>query len=52
MKIQLEQNYYDIGVAVGTDKGLLVPVVRECESKTFATIEKDIATYAQKARDS
>ena len=48
----IEQNYYDIGVAVGTDKGLLVPVVRECESKTFATIEKDIATYAQKARDS
>lgn len=45
------QHYYDIGVAVGTDKGLMVPVIRDCEQKNFAQIEKDIIGYAKAARD-
>jgi len=45
------QHYYDIGVAVGTDKGLMVPVVRECDQKDFAQIEKDIIGYAKAARE-
>lgn len=45
------QHYYDIGVAVGTDKGLMVPVVRDCDQKDFAQIEKDIIGYAKAARD-
>jgi 2-oxoglutarate dehydrogenase E2 component (dihydrolipoamide succinyltransferase) len=44
-------NYYDIGVAVGTEKGLIVPVVRDCDQKSFADIEKDLADYAAKARE-
>jgi len=44
-------NYYDIGVAVGTEKGLIVPVVRDCDKKSFAEIEKDLADYAVKARE-
>ncbi|MEX0331645.1 MAG: 2-oxoglutarate dehydrogenase complex dihydrolipoyllysine-residue succinyltransferase [Puniceicoccaceae bacterium] len=44
-------NYYDIGVAVSTPKGLMVPVVRDCETKSFATIEQDIIGYANKAKD-
>jgi 2-oxoglutarate dehydrogenase E2 component (dihydrolipoamide succinyltransferase) len=44
-------HYYDIGVAVSTEKGLMVPVLRECENLTFAAIEKRIAELAQKARD-
>jgi 2-oxoglutarate dehydrogenase E2 component (dihydrolipoamide succinyltransferase) len=47
----VENHYYDIGVAVGTDKGLFVPVVRDCESKSFAEIEQGIADYAKKARE-
>lgn len=47
----VSQNYYDIGVAVGTPKGLMVPVIRDCNSKNFAEIEKDILAYAQLARD-
>src|SRR5690606_19808422 len=43
--------YYDIGVAVSTDRGLMVPVIRNAENLSFAEIEKAIATYAQKARD-
>ncbi len=43
--------YYDIGIAVGTEKGLVVPVVRDADRKTFAEIEKDIAGLAQRARD-
>lgn len=46
----VENHFYDIGVAVGTEKGLIVPVVRGCESKSFAQIEKDIIDYAGKAR--
>lgn len=47
----VEQHYYDIGIAVGTDKGLMVPVVRECDSKSFAEIEQAILDYAKAARD-
>ena len=46
----VSQNYYDIGVAVGTDKGLMVPVIRDCEQKSFAQIESDIIGYAEAAR--
>ncbi len=45
------KNYYHIGVAVGTDKGLVVPVVRECDHKSLAEIEKGIADFGKKARD-
>lgn len=47
----VEHQFYDIGVAVGTEKGLMVPVVRDCDEKSFAVIEKDIADFAGKARD-
>lgn len=42
--------YYDIGIAVSTDEGLVVPVVRDADRLTFAQIEKEIATLAEKAR--
>ena len=45
------QHFYDIGVAVGTDKGLMVPVLRDCDKKGFAEIEGDILNYAKAARD-
>ena len=45
------KNYYHIGVAVGTEKGLVVPVVRDVDRMSFATIEKTIAGYGKKARD-
>jgi 2-oxoglutarate dehydrogenase E2 component (dihydrolipoamide succinyltransferase) len=45
------KNYYHIGVAVGTDKGLVVPVVRDCDQKSIADIEKSIADYGRRARD-
>lgn len=44
------KKYYDIGVAVSTDEGLVVPVVRDCDRKNFAEIERDIAELATKAR--
>jgi len=47
----IQQNYYDIGVAVGTDKGLLVPVLRDCDEKSFSEIELSIANYAEDARN-
>jgi 2-oxoglutarate dehydrogenase E2 component (dihydrolipoamide succinyltransferase) len=43
--------YYDIGIAVGTEKGLVVPVVRDADRKTFAELEKDIADLATRARE-
>jgi 2-oxoglutarate dehydrogenase E2 component (dihydrolipoamide succinyltransferase) len=46
----VENHYYDIGVAVGTEKGLVVPVLRDCEQMSFAEIEKGIVSYAEKAR--
>ena len=45
------KNYYHIGVAVGTDKGLVVPVVREADRMTVAEIEGQIASYGKRARD-
>ncbi len=45
------KNYYHVGVAVGTDKGLVVPVVRNADQLSFAQIEKTIADYGKKARD-
>jgi 2-oxoglutarate dehydrogenase E2 component (dihydrolipoamide succinyltransferase) len=46
------KNHYDIGVAVGTEQGLVVPVVRDADGMSFAEIEKTIAEYGRKARDS
>jgi 2-oxoglutarate dehydrogenase E2 component (dihydrolipoamide succinyltransferase) len=46
----IQNHFYDIGVAIGTEKGLIVPVVRDADQKTFAEIEQDIADYAAKAR--
>lgn len=46
----LLKKYYDIGVAVSTDEGLVVPVVREANRKSFAEIERDISNLAEKAR--
>ncbi len=43
--------YYDIGVAVSTERGLMVPVVRDADRKSFAQIEKQVADYARQARD-
>ncbi len=45
------KNHYDIGVAVGTDRGLVVPVVRDTDQLSLAGIEKAINAYADKARD-
>src|ERR1700681_2637925 len=45
------KNYYHIGVAVGIEKGLVVPVVRDCDAKSFAQIEKEIADYGRRARE-
>jgi 2-oxoglutarate dehydrogenase E2 component (dihydrolipoamide succinyltransferase) len=45
------KNYYHIGIAVGTDRGLVVPVVRDCDHKSIAEIEKGIADYGRRARD-
>ena len=45
------KNYYHIAVAVGTDKGLVVPVVRDCDRKSFAQIEMEIADFGRRARD-
>jgi 2-oxoglutarate dehydrogenase E2 component (dihydrolipoamide succinyltransferase) len=45
------KNYYHIGIAVGTDKGLVVPVVRDCDHKSIAEIEKSIGDFGRRARD-
>ncbi len=47
----IENHFYDIGVAVGTERGLIVPVVRDADKKSFAELEHDIAEYAKRARD-
>jgi 2-oxoglutarate dehydrogenase E2 component (dihydrolipoamide succinyltransferase) len=47
----IQNHFYDIGVAVGTERGLVVPVVRDADKKSFADIERDIADYATKARE-
>ncbi|MFO0202508.1 MAG: 2-oxoglutarate dehydrogenase complex dihydrolipoyllysine-residue succinyltransferase [Alphaproteobacteria bacterium] len=45
------KNFYDIGIAVGTDRGLVVPVVREADIKSMAEIEREIGELGVKARD-
>jgi 2-oxoglutarate dehydrogenase E2 component (dihydrolipoamide succinyltransferase) len=45
------KNYYHIGIAVGTERGLVVPVVRDCDQKSIAEIEKAIADFGRRARD-
>ncbi len=47
----VQNNFYDIGVAVGTERGLMVPVVRDAHRKSFAEIERDLVGYAVKARE-
>jgi len=47
----IQNNFYDIGVAVGTERGLVVPVVRDADQKSFAGLERNIADYAGRARD-
>ena len=47
----IQNHFYDIGIAIGTEKGLIVPVVRDCDRKSFAQIEKDIIDYAVKAKE-
>jgi 2-oxoglutarate dehydrogenase E2 component (dihydrolipoamide succinyltransferase) len=47
----IQNHYYDIGVAVGTERGLVVPVVRDADKKSFAELERDIADFATKARE-
>jgi 2-oxoglutarate dehydrogenase E2 component (dihydrolipoamide succinyltransferase) len=43
--------YYDVGVAVSTEKGLMVPVLRDADLQSYADIEKNIGAYAVKARE-
>src|SRR5258705_4712900 len=47
----IQNNFCDIGVAVGTERGLVVPVVRDADKKSFADVERNIAEYAARARD-
>ena len=47
----IQNNFYDICVAVGTERGLVVPIVRDADKKSFADLERDIADYAGRARD-
>jgi 2-oxoglutarate dehydrogenase E2 component (dihydrolipoamide succinyltransferase) len=47
----IQNHYFDIGVAVGTERGLVVPVVRDADKKSFAELERDIADFATKARE-
>ena len=47
----IDNHFYDIGVAVGTERGLVVPIVRDADKKSFADLERDIANYATKARE-
>jgi len=47
----IQNNFYDIGVAVGTERGLVVPVVRDADKKSFADLERDIFDYASRARE-
>jgi 2-oxoglutarate dehydrogenase E2 component (dihydrolipoamide succinyltransferase) len=47
----IQNNFYDIGIAVSTDRGLVVPVVRDADKKSFAQLEIDIAGFAVKARE-
>jgi 2-oxoglutarate dehydrogenase E2 component (dihydrolipoamide succinyltransferase) len=44
-------DYYDVGVAVSTDRGLIVPILRDADLMSFADVEKAVGAYAQKARE-
>ncbi len=48
----VQNHYYDIGVAVSTNRGLIVPVIRGANDKSFAALEKELSEFAEKARDS
>ena len=45
------KNYYHLGIAVGTERGLVVPVIRDCDRKPLAEIEREIAELGRRARD-
>ena len=45
------KNYYDIGIAIGADEGLVVPVIRDADRKSFSEIEKEVKDFALKAND-
>lgn len=47
----VHREYYDVGVAIGSERGLFVPVVRECDLLSFADIERQIEGYAERARN-
>ena len=47
----VQQHFFDIGVAVGTERGLIVPVLRDADQKSFADLEKDILGYAAKSKE-
>ncbi len=47
----VQQHFYDIGVAVGTERGLIVPVLRDADQQSFAELEKDILGYAAKSKE-
>jgi len=47
----VRNNFFDIGVAVSTERGLMVPVLRDCDTRDMPQLEKDLAAYATKARD-
>ena len=47
----IQNHFFDIGVAVGTERGLVVPVLKDCDQKSFADLEKDILAFAKKAKD-
>jgi 2-oxoglutarate dehydrogenase E2 component (dihydrolipoamide succinyltransferase) len=47
----IQNHYFDIGVAVSTDRGLMVPVIRDCDQKSMAELEKEIADAAKRARE-
>jgi 2-oxoglutarate dehydrogenase E2 component (dihydrolipoamide succinyltransferase) len=47
----IENHYYDIGIAVSTERGLVVPVLRDADTKSFAEIETEIASFAVRARE-
>lgn len=47
----VQNHFYNIGLAVGTQRGLIVPVIRDCDQKSFAELEQELAAFAIKARE-
>jgi len=47
----VHREYYDLGIAVGTERGVIVPVVRDCDRLTFSGVESGIETYAKNAKE-